>query len=588
MIKKIFLVGNPNVGKTTLFNTLSGKTEETGNYSGTTLSSTETEVFFPSEEKVLLVDVPGMYGSKVPKEEEKVAWKIIENAMGEEGSVFVQVVDPDIAEQSLSLALELKKRGIPLVLFLNEKKRIARKKLKKNIEEHLCVGVLIGNAEDKTLQKYFWRELQRATEEKKIQVCSLNEFELIEKVLPKKKPKDTEITWQEKVDSFFLHPFFGIAIFAGMMWLMFQMVFTLGAIPMNWIDALFSAVINGGKELFGTSLLSLLVFDGLVAGVGATVIFLPNIILLFLGLSLMKESGYLARSSYLLNGFFRRMGLSGRVSVPLLMGFGCNVPSVMAVSTLESRKEKIAVAMMSLFMSCGARLPVYTLLIGAFLPLQWRGITLFCIYLFGIFVAFGTGEIIGKWYPEKSLPLLLQLPKYHRPSLKKICSFSWRQGVHFFERVWKFIVPASILLWMLFSFPISALETGGVEASYGARMAKTIQPIFAPLGFDWTITAGVFAGVSAKEVMVSSFAQIYEQDNDEMLGKYLQTLPQFSLPTVFALLVFTLLYMPCIAVIATIKAQLGTQWALIGAVYPTVLAWIFGFLVYTVSSLFFS
>lgn len=584
-MKKVYLIGNPNVGKTTLFNTLSGNNEETGNYAGTTLGAKHCML----SNDIELIDIPGMYGGKRPKEEERVSWNIIHQSMEEEGDIlYIQVIDPDLWEQSLSLALELKKKGIPLILFVNYKKNPPSKEWIKAIEEHLCCGVFIGNASSHSLKKSFWKDLEEAQKEKNNQACMLNEFDLLAKVKGSMPNVEISKTREEKksIDNILLHPIFGMIFFGVLMWGLFQIVFTIGAIPMDWIDQLFSFLITAGKDFFGDSFFSLLIFDGILAGVGATVIFLPNIILLFMGLSLLKETGYLARSSYLLNGIFKKIGLSGRVSVPLLMGFGCNVPAVMAISTLESKREKIAIAMMSLFMSCGARLPVYTLLIGAFIPMEWQGFLLFIIYVFGVVVAFFTGHIVSKIYPEKSSPLMLQMPSYLMPSWKKVISFAVAQGKDFFMRVWKFIVPVSVILWGLFTFPQQAITENGIEASYGASISKTIQPIFAPIGFDWTMTAGVIAGIAAKEVMVANFAQIYERENDETLGEYLKTLPQFSLPAVLALLVFTLLYMPCVAVIATIKAQLGIKWAIIGSVYPTVIAWIFGFFTYQISSFF--
>lgn len=585
-MQKIYLIGNPNVGKTTLFNTLTNQKEETGNYAGTTLGIKKSIIQRESE-AIEIIDIPGMYGSKNPKEEEKISWESIFNAMEEENTQFIQVINPTQWEQSLSLSLELKKRGLPLYIFMNTKKEILSVDFLQKIEENLCCSVFSGNASEKTLKKTFWTDFENAKNRKNNRLCTLDEFDLLQKI-KKYSHKKKENNQQNIVDQYLLHQIFGIFIFAGIMWAMFQMVFTLGSIPMNYIDEGFTFLSEKGKIFCGNSLLSLLFFDGIIAGVGATMMFVPNIILLFLGLSIMKDSGYLARSSYLLNSFFKNIGLSGRVSVPLLMGFGCNVPSIMAISTLENKKEKVAVAMMSLFMSCGARLPVYTLLIEAFIPSHLKGLTLFSIYFFGILIAFGTGAMINKIYPKNTNLLLIQIPQYISPSFKKAFSFAIMQAKDFFERVWKFIIPTSIILWGMFTFPLQEIEENGIEASYGAEIAKTIQPIFSPLGFDWTMTAGILAGISAKEVMISNFAQIYGQTKEhENLGDFLKTLPQFTIPSVFSLLIFTLLYMPCIAVIMTIKAQLGTKWAIVGAVYPTIIAWIFGTIVYWMANLFY-
>lgn len=588
-------MGNPNVGKTTLFNRLTNQKARTANFSGTTFREKIGISHSLNGEKLEIIDLPGMHTHESQKDEERVAWKQLEEAMLHEDAIFIQVADPEGWKHSLSVTLELNQKGVfPLVFFNNKKGRAC---FTEGFCETLCektgIFAFSGDAEEKDFLTSFWTQVFH--HEKRLQnnppraKKTLSEgLSALQTISCPNHSSKKKSSWTTFLDAVFLHSLLGIGVFLLFMWIIFQLTFTLGAYPMDWIDAGFGFLQDALRALLGTGFLPSLLVDGVLTGVGGTVIFLPNLIMLFLFLSLMQESGYLARSSYLFNSLFKKVGIPGKASVHLLMGFVCNVPSVMAVRAMESRKEKVITAMMTLFMSCGARLPVYTLLISAFIPFGYQGATLFAIYIFGILVAFATGYVMNRARPNvRRSRLLMEMPDLVFPSFSKTLSFVIQKSKIFLFRVGKFIVPASVILWFLFSFPATALEEKGIEASYGASVSRTIEPVFAPLGFDWKITAGILSGLAAKEVMVAAFAELYNTTEDEEeLGTALQNSGIFSLPVALALLVFTLLYTPCIAVLGAIKEELGTKWMLFATVYPTALAWVFAFLVYRISLLF--
>jgi len=287
--------------------------------------------------------------------------------------------------------------------------------------------------------------------------------------------------------------------------------------------------------------------------------------------------------------FFQKIGISGRASVPLLMGFGCNVPSIMAIKSFETRKEQVIVAMMSLFMSCGARLPVYALLLAVFIPAQYQGEILFCIYLLGILVSFMTGKLLSIAYKSKQHKKLksYEMPKLVFPKIYTAIKEALQKAKIFIIKAGTFILPISVMLWGLFTFPQNELGESYIESSYGASIGKAIQPIFEPMDFDWKISTALLSGIAAKEVMVTTFAQLYSATDEEAsLQENIRNSENFSFPTALALIIFVLLYTPCLAVVGVIRAELGNAWAGFSIVYPFVIAWIFAFITFLITSYF--
>ena len=592
-MRKIYLLGNPNVGKTTLFNLLTGQYAKTGNFAGTTFQDRKAVAITSENEKIQIIDLAGIYAQEGQKDEESSAWKSLEFAMAEDEVIFLQIINPQKWRQSLALTLEFQKKGIHPILLFNTKKynQPLPEEFYVKVKSFFKTGILIGSIEEKNYKNKFWKSIFEQENCSKIELLrtfksSSEKFKILDKVFEgisfKKNKKILSF-----VDYLLLHSVFGVILFFGLMGVIFETTFTLGAIPMDYIDLGTRFVMNLFRRILGENFLADLLIDGVLNGVGATVVFLPNIMILFFFLSLLKESGYLARVSYLFDRIFKKLGLTGRASVPLLMGFGCNVPSIMAVKSFETKKEKVIVSMMVLFMSCGAKLPVYTLLISTFIPVGYKGLTLWLLYLLGICMALFTGFFTNLFYKKELLvkSLLVEMPQLVFPSFRKMIIFALRQGKIFLMKVGTFIIPASIVLWMIFSFPQNEVKEDGIERSYGANIAKTIQPIFEPIGFDWRITAGVISAITAKEVMVTTFAEIFESTDSEdkkIIGKTLQDSGSFSLGVALSLLFFTLLYTPCMAVLGILKQELGWHWMIFSAFYTFTVAWIVGFILFQI------
>lgn len=391
----------------------------------------------------------------------------------------------------------------------------------------------------------------------------------------------------DRIDNILLNRWLGIPLFLLLLFLIFETTFTLGALPMNFIESTFSLLQAKLTLILPQNLWTAAFIEGILGGVGAVLVFLPPIMLLFFFFALLQQSGYLARTAYLLDHLVQKIGLSGKSFVPLLMGFGCNVPAIMATRTLVSRKEKIITAMMIPFMSCGAKLPVYTLLIAAFFAPQYQGIVLFGLYCFGILVALLTGILVHKFRQTGKPPLLLELPAYTLPRLRDVWLAIIEPAKAFLLKAGKVILPLTLIFWALFSFPqIEELETD-LEQSYAAQLGTAIEPIFAPLGFDWRISLGLIAGLGAKEALISTFGTLYSvaAEGSNGLILKLQNDPIFTPLTALTLLIFVLLYTPCLAVIAVFRQEFGNKWAVFGFLYPTLLAWGCAFLVFRIGQL---
>ncbi len=593
-MKTICLVGNPNVGKTTLFNLLTGQHAATINASGTTVATRSGIATAFDKTTWTIVDMPGMYSKNAKKDEEAAAWRAIDEYNLQGDVIFVQIINATQWRHSLAVTLDLQQHGINPILLFNIRKddNDLGTALYAEIKDKMMTEIICGDIEERGFAKYFWQQIALYKHTKPPFRSFSTDQEKFSFVGELFKDIDTHHEQREwgrlLLDRLFLHSLFGVVIFFAFMWIIFEATFIVGALPMDWIDSAVGILQSFLRGIIGDGFFARLLVDGLITGVGGTIVFVPNLLILFFFLSLLQQSGYLARTSYIFDVLFKKIGISGKASVHLLMGFGCNVPSIMATKSLDNRKEKIIVAMMTLFMSCSARLPVYALLISAFIPFRFQGITLFAVYLFGIIISLLTGLLLHTTHQGKRRgKLLAVIPRLVFPSFARALRYAVFKGKMFVVRIGKFIVPASIILWLLFSFPQTAVETDGIGASYGATISKIIEPVFAPLGFDWRITAGILSGLSAKEVMVASFAGLYGTSDETIeLGNAMRAAENFSLPVALALLVFTLLYTPCIAVLGAIRAELGTRWMIFAILYPTALAWLAAFAIYHFALLF--
>ena len=441
-----------------------------------------------------------------------------------------------------------------------------------------------------------------------------------------------------RIDKVLTHKYFGIPIFILLMWLMFQSTFTLGAYPMTWIETGVSYLARMLQTLMPEGMLKDLIIDGVIGGVGGVIVFLPNILILFFIISLMEDTGYMSRAAFITDKLMHKIGLHGKSFIPLVMGFGCNVPAVMATRTLENKNDRILTMLINPFMSCSARLPIYLVIIGAVFP-ENAGTVLFLIYAAGILLSIIIAKIFKKlFFKSKDAPFVMELPPYRRPILRISLKHMWNKGSQYLKKMGGIILIASIIIWALGYFPINNELTDNIdnkiealndmyisdfnnetyqqeivqlnaekkiilqENSYIGKIGHSVEPLIRPLGFDWKIGVSILTGVAAKEIVVSTMGVLYgaefaSEDASEALKKAINKEVYSSgknigekifTPLVsISFMIFVLIYFPCIAVIAAVKKETGSwKWALFMVVYTTGLAWFISFLVYQIGSLF--
>ncbi len=714
----VALVGNPNCGKTTLFNYASGSHERVGNYSGVTVDA-KTAEFRQDGYTFNLVDLPGTYSiTEYSPEELYVRTQILDkmpdlvinvvDASNLERNLFLttQLIDMNIKVViALNMYDELKKQGakfdydalgkmigIPIIPTVASKGKGIQKLFSKLIEVyedrdpvvrhiHINYGSLIERSiheiqdaiwknpslTDRISSRFIAIKLLEQDRPIRERLKQLGNYEYIKKVAKKNialleeeygESSDTILTdakygfisgalretYREskkekrvirELDDLLTHRFWGFPLFLLFMWVMFQATFTVGSYPMEWIDAgvgVFSGFIH---NLMPDGPLRDLMVDGIIGGVGGVIIFLPNILLLFFFISLMEDSGYMARASFMMDKLMHKIGLHGKSFIPLIMGFGCNVPAIMATRTLENRKDRILTMIITPFMSCSARLPVYVLLISAVFPSN-QGIVLFAIYFTGILLAIFTALIMKRVaFAKKSVPFVMELPPYRIPTLRNTSMHMWHKAQQYLKKMGTVILVASILIWALGYFPrnivlsqdydaqIAAVERDSLlstahraeqvailelsrdserqEKSYIGKMGHAMEPIISPLGFDWKMGVSILTGLAAKEIVVSTMGVLYQADShaDETSETLKQKILEqkhntgtlkgqsvFTPIVSLAFMMFILIYFPCVAVIAAIRKEANWGWAIFTMVYTTALAWLVAFLVYQVGSLF--
>jgi ferrous iron transport protein B len=420
------------------------------------------------------------------------------------------------------------------------------------------------------------------------------------------------------------------------MWLTFQSTFWLGQFPMDWIDAGVQYLGSILQDYMPDGMLKDLFIDGIIGGVGSVIVFLPNILILFFFISLMEDTGYMARVAFIMDKIMHRIGLHGKSFIPLMMGFGCNVPAIMATRTLENRNDRILTILINPFMSCSARLPVYLIVIAAIFP-DNAGSILFMLYVTGILLAAGLAILFKKLiFKSKEAPFVMELPPYRMPTMLNTTRHMWHKGKQYLQKMGGIILIASVLIWALGYFPRTSSETGQIdqqiadlqsgitlpekdsinhialneeevnnrldslnllsekirrENSYIGIIGKTVEPIFTPIGFDWKMTVSIITGIAAKEVVVSTLGVLYLADAEADEGSSglksaLQNDTHFNPLSALSFLLFVLIYFPCIAVIAAVKKETGHwKWALFMMAYTTTLAWVVAFAVYQVGGI---
>ena len=392
----------------------------------------------------------------------------------------------------------------------------------------------------------------------------------------------------------------GFPVLLLFMWVMFQATFSLGSYPMDWIEQGVDALGNWVTHVMPQGPLNDLIVDGVIAGVGGVIVFLPNILILFFFISLMEDTGYMARAAFIMDKLMHKIGLHGKSFIPLLIGFGCNVPAIMATRTLESRRERLLTMLITPFMSCSARLPVYILLVSAFFPVN-QGLILLSVYMIGIGIAILTALVLKKlMFHKVSDPFVMELPPYRMPTMRNTLLHMWAKAGQYLKKMGTIILFASILIWALGYYPhrpeYEKQSPEQMENSYIGRMGKAIEPVIAPLGFDWKMGVSIVTGLAAKEIVVSSMGILYHvpdaEENTQTLAETLRNQKDAQGQSIFTPLVaycfmlFILIYFPCMAVIAAIRKEAGLKWAFFTMFYTTSLAWLVAFCVYQIGRLF--
>lgn len=716
-IINIALVGNPNSGKTTLFNFISGSKEKVGNYSGVTVDIKKA-TFKTKGYTFNFFDLPGTYSlTAYSKEEIFVREFIYEqtpdivinvlDATNLERNLFLttQLIDMDVRiVAALNMYDELEKKnfffdkdelskllGIPFVptisskgigldnliekvidvfegkdkitrhVHINYGKDLensisnVRQKIKENrpitdkiSSRFLSIKLLEKDEQVASLLSHYenYEEIKKTTQ-KEIHKIEILENEESETVITNAKygfitgalketfkdNSQSEKTRSEKIDSVLTHPVLGFPIFSSLLFLIFFTTFKLGAYPMDWIDKgvlAFGDLISG---LLSDGMLKDLLVKGIISGVGSVLVFLPNILILFLFISLLEGTGYMARAAFIMDKIMHRFGLHGRSFIPMIMGFGCNVPAILATRSMRNKGDRILTMLIIPFMSCSARLPVYILIISAFFD-KYQPLYLIGIYAVGIIFAFITAQILNKtFFRNKETPFVMELPTYRLPTFRNVVYHMWDKTQHYLRKIGTIILVGVVIVWALEYFPretknsklikeeIQAvsqnatlnpvekenslseleikLESDRLINSYLGRVGKFIEPVMRPLGFDWKMSIALVAGLPAKEIVISTMGVLYQSNDDENSVNLQQKLKNekfetgknkgqvvFTSPTALAFLIFILLYFPCIGVVVAIKNESESwKWSAFAVFYTTSLAWIAAFLVYNIGNL---
>jgi len=601
-IPRIALVGNPNCGKTALFNQLTGSRQKVANYTGVTVERKEGRLLAPSGRQYAVLDLPGAYSLNAASLDEAVTRDLIRGFYPGEPvpDVLVCVVDATNLRLHLRFALELLALGRPMVVALNMVDAAKRRGIEIDVavlQRELGVPVVETVAVQHDGARALVAQLDamqaaphepKAVPQRDADALHAETRRLLS--LAVNMPSRTAKI-DDALDRWLLNPVFGLLALALVMFLIFQAVYAW-ATPM--MDAIEAATVWLGQTV-GNAMpdgpLKGLLVDGVIAGLGGVVVFLPQILILFAFILALEESGYLPRAAFLLDRMMASAGLSGRSFIPLLSSFACAVPGIMSTRSIQDPRDRLATILVAPLMTCSARLPVYALLIGAFIPQQkigWfnlQGLVLFGLYAAGILSALMVAWVMKKWRRDKSEhPLLLELPSYRIPHLRDLLIGLYERAMIFLKRVGGIILALTILLWFLLNFPAGV----GIEDSFAGRIGRALEVIFAPLGFDWRISIALIPTMAAREVMVSSLATVYAvaAANDDAASNALHGLiaQDWSLATGLSLLVWFIYAPQCISTLATIKRETHSwKQTAFATGYLFALAWLAAFVTYRIA-----
>lgn len=598
-VKKIALIGNPNVGKTTLFNQLTGLNQKVANWPGVTLNKVSGTLKTPNQ-TFDIIDFPGLYSLEYGEVEEQI---VIDDLKTTTYDCIISIIDATQLERHLPLVIQLSKLNTPMIVALNFYELAIKREIDINISvlsSLIGCPVIIVNPRKQVGTSALLKRLDNLDNlamtqsplhfpddhATLIQYVNTN---VIPSVINSTCDR-TQLTLTNKIDRFVLNKWLAFPILFFVLFFLFNFTFQyLGQPLADFIDAFindtFVPWLESLQWMQDNSILSSLIIEGIVGGVGTVITALPLILALFLGTSIIEDSGYMARISVILDRLLRKIGLSGRAIVPIISGFGCAVPALMATKGLASERERKITALLIPFMSCSARIPIYALFAVIFFPNN----ELFAIaglYAFGILIAIIIGLFLKKFiYKEEPVPFVMELPEYRIPAFFSILKHTYNKAIGFLKKATTTILAGVILIWAASHFTFEFAYTDSMEESILAVLGNIIAPIFQPLGFGtWQNVVGIISGFLAKETVVSTFGVVYGSGGDGDPTNMIATL--FTQRSAISFLVFTLLYTPCVAVIATVKTEYGRYWAAIIAIYPVIVAWFVSFIVYISLGLF--
>ena len=711
----VALVGNPNCGKTTLFNTATNRNEKTGNYGGVTVDL-KTAQFNHNGYTINITDLPGTYSMSEYTPEEIFVRRHLLDTMPD---VVVNVIDASNLERNLYLTTQLIDMNIKVVVALNMYDELEQKGDKfdydllgkmigmpfvpvvatkgigltellerviamfKDDEKdyrhfHINYGETINGAlrEVKQLIKrneelrnkihpqyaaikllegdsVFISRIKGFKDSQEIIECAAKQVKRIEKEYKDNSASiitdakyafihgaleetythapQNNVEKKYRLDNILTHKWFGLPLFFLFMFITFQLTFTLGQYPTDWIDAGVAWLSNAVSTLLPDGVLKDLIVDGAIAGVGSVIVFFPQIMILFLFLSFMEDTGYMARVAFLMDRIMHKIGLHGKSVIPIIMGFGCNVPAIMATRTLENRKDRLITIMMIPFMSCSTKYPIYMLFVTALFT-KWQGAILFSVYFIGMLMAVFTSIVLRKFFRSKDdVPFVMELPPYRMPTVRNSLSHMWGRSQQYLRKMGTTILVGSIFIWALGYFPhktefskdydtlISQVEQSGassvqieqqvlqlqaqqkyeqIEQSYIAQIGQFVEPVFTPLDYDWKIGVSLFTGIAAKELILSSMGVLYQSPDDsevtlqnKLAEQRYESGPKvgervFTPAVGYSMMLFILIYIPCIAAIAAIKKEAGGKWALFMTLYSCTMAWLAAFIVKIIGGIF--
>jgi ferrous iron transport protein B len=593
---KIALIGNPNAGKTALFNALTGTRQHTGNYPGVTVERKSGVLALPDGTLAQLIDLPGIYSLAAASPDEAITRAVL---LGEQTGeavpdVVVLVVDAGNLAQHLKLALEVRKIGVRLVLALNMVDLAKRDGLELSAP-HLAEALGVAVVETVAVRKRGLEPLKAAIvaaagapapallciEPSAAKARELAKIAVVSETVTRE--------WTRKIDSIVLHPLYGVLLFFALLFLMFQAVFSLAQVPMDAISAAIAALKGVMTHALPDTLWRSALRDGLITGVGAVISFTPQILILFAFILTLEASGYMTRAAFLMDRVMAKVGLSGHAAIPLLSSFACAVPGIMATRTIEDERDRLTTMLIAPLMTCSARLPVYVVIISAFIPAKRVGVLgLQGLVLFGLYVSGSVFALLVAWLLRhsvargKSLGLLIEMPRYQWPHVRDIALGLWGRLRTFLKRAGTLIAATAMVLWLLMSFPRALPQQSQYDVSYAGQMATGVVPLFKPIGFNRQIVMALIPAMAAREAAVSGLASAYAVENAEDgagLGERLRH--EWSLATALAFLAWFVFAPQCMSTIAVLRREThGWKWPSFALLYLFVLAYIAAGLTY--------